>query len=106
MKGIDDGKTNIERLNEASIRKLFNHYTSDRYNEKTTHQPIGLDFRAYYVLTAITDAMVYYGQSAPGTVNEAEFLEMLEAGFLPDGAIRTIDSVQMMVSPEDDPSLA
>lgn len=33
MKGLDDGRGPVERLNKKTIEKLFNHYSEDKYKE-------------------------------------------------------------------------
>lgn len=93
IKGLDEGKLPIERLNRKYIDKLFNHYTDDKYKENynMTKEAVGLDFKAYFVLASITDSVDLYGKSSPGTVNEAEFLLMCESNFVPHGVLPVID---------------
>lgn len=93
MKGLDDGRLPIERLNKKNVDKLFNHYTDDKYKENYnyTKEAVGLDFKAYFVLGSITDAVDMYGKASPGTVNEGEFLLMLESRWVPHGVLPVID---------------
>lgn len=93
LKGFDDGHLPIERINKKNIDKLFGHYTDDKYKENynMTKEAVGLDFRAFFVLISITDAVDLYGKASPGSVNEAEWLLMLESGFMPHGVMPVID---------------
>jgi len=95
MKGLDDGHLPVERLNRKSIDKLFNHYTDDKFKENynMTKEAVGLDFKAYFVLASITDSVDLYGKASPGSLNEAEFLLMLESNFVPHGVLPVIDQV-------------
>jgi len=93
IKGLNDGRLPVERLNKKTIDKLFNHYADDKYktNYNYTIDREGIDFKAYFVLATITDSVALYGKASPGTVNKNEFMEMLEFNFIPNGVLDLID---------------
>jgi hypothetical protein len=89
MKGINDGKVPVERLNEGEINKLFNLKPDEKYKLNNDLKKIdtGIDFRAFFVLESLGDAISVYGNSDPGTVDATEWEALCNSNFVPYGVL-------------------
>jgi len=71
MRSINEGKVPVERLNIAEVNKLFQLNPDEKYklNNELKKIDTGIDFRAFFVLESLGDAIAVYGITDPGSID-------------------------------------